>query len=287
MVHTLVFFFERGGISGIFFVFWQGSHFRMLFFYPSLSPIFLLAQILGREDVGKAKQGDLLARGEKRAKELAPIVNQPRIPAKEESGPPFPNLPHTHFPGRRVLPALLRAASVPSVAPPLSTTMEWLKSVHFYRKVPRDLTEATLAGGTISLLSSIVMAYLFISNFSAPVLSEAGPAWPASAARARLARARLARVGRGWPKLGASLGRGLALRGASGEAAGRSLSQLVFDAGVPERRAEDEHRAGCVSGEEAAAQLQRDALPPAVPLRHARHRRRDGHALSERLDQHH
>ena len=46
--------------------------------------------------------------------------------------------------------------------------MEWLKSVHFYRKVPRDLTEATLAGGTISLLSSIVMAYLFISNFSAP-----------------------------------------------------------------------------------------------------------------------
>lgn len=44
---------------------------------------------------------------------------------------------------------------------------EWLKSVHFYRKVPRDLTEATLAGGTISLLSSIVMAYLFISNFSA------------------------------------------------------------------------------------------------------------------------
>eukprot|EP00316_Scyphosphaera_apsteinii_P008295 CAMPEP_0119342954 /NCGR_PEP_ID=MMETSP1333-20130426/105824_1 /TAXON_ID=418940 /ORGANISM="Scyphosphaera apsteinii, Strain RCC1455" /LENGTH=453 /DNA_ID=CAMNT_0007355283 /DNA_START=60 /DNA_END=1421 /DNA_ORIENTATION=+ len=44
--------------------------------------------------------------------------------------------------------------------------MEWLKSVHFYRKVPKDLTEATLAGGTISLISSIVMAYLFISNFS-------------------------------------------------------------------------------------------------------------------------
>ena len=94
----------------------------------------------------------------------------------------------------------------------------------------------------------------------------------------------------GWPRLAearGSLRRGLALRGASGEAAGRSLSQLVFDAGVPERRAEDEHRAGCVSGEEAAAQLQRDALPPAVPLRHARHRRRDGHALPERLDQHH
>jgi len=44
--------------------------------------------------------------------------------------------------------------------------MEWLKSVHFYRKVPRDLTEATLAGGTISLISSLVMAYLFITNFS-------------------------------------------------------------------------------------------------------------------------
>jgi len=43
--------------------------------------------------------------------------------------------------------------------------MEWLKSVHFYRKVPADLTEATLAGGTISLLSSLAMAYLFVSNF--------------------------------------------------------------------------------------------------------------------------
>jgi len=45
--------------------------------------------------------------------------------------------------------------------------MDALKSIHFYRKVPRDLTEATLAGGTISLISSIVMAYLFITNFSA------------------------------------------------------------------------------------------------------------------------
>jgi len=44
--------------------------------------------------------------------------------------------------------------------------MDWLKSVHFYRKVPRDLTEATLAGGTISLISSIVMAYLFFTNFA-------------------------------------------------------------------------------------------------------------------------
>ena len=45
--------------------------------------------------------------------------------------------------------------------------MDALKSIHFYRKVPRDLTEATLAGGTISLVSSLMMAYLFITNFSA------------------------------------------------------------------------------------------------------------------------
>ena len=69
--------------------------------------------------------------------------------------------------------------------------MEWLKSVHFYRKVPRDLTEATLAGGTISLISSIVMAYLFISNFSAPVLVGS------STCIARPARRVLAEAGRG------------------------------------------------------------------------------------------
>ena len=44
--------------------------------------------------------------------------------------------------------------------------MDWLKSVHFYRKVPRDLKEATLTGGTLSLLSSLVMAYLFCTNFA-------------------------------------------------------------------------------------------------------------------------
>ena len=33
-------------------------------------------------------------------------------------------------------------------------------------KVPRDLTEATLSGGTLSLISSIVMAYLFFTNFA-------------------------------------------------------------------------------------------------------------------------
>ena len=63
-------------------------------------------------------------------------------------------------------------------------------------------------------------------------MSEAGPARLASAAHAA-----------GWPRLAearGSLRRGLALRGASGGAAGRSLSPLAFDAGVPERRSEDE-----------------------------------------------
>ena len=78
--------------------------------------------------------------------------------------------------------------------------MGWLKSVHFYRKVPRDLTEATLAGGTISLISSIVMAYLFISNFSAPALVRS------SACIARPARRS---AGRGWPRLRGCLSRRL------------------------------------------------------------------------------
>jgi hypothetical protein len=88
----------------------------------------------------------------------------------------------------------------------LRAMSEWLKSVHFYRKVPRDLTEATLAGGTISLLSSIVMAYLFISNFSAPVLSEAGPAWPASAAQAA-DRPRRSGQPEAWPRVESRLRR--------------------------------------------------------------------------------
>jgi len=45
--------------------------------------------------------------------------------------------------------------------------MDWLRDIHFYRKVPRDLTEATVSGGTISLLSTLLMAYLFCSNLLA------------------------------------------------------------------------------------------------------------------------
>ena len=41
----------------------------------------------------------------------------------------------------------------------------FLRGIHFYRKVPHDLTEATLTGGTISLASSLIMAYLFITKY--------------------------------------------------------------------------------------------------------------------------
>ena len=41
-----------------------------------------------------------------------------------------------------------------------------LEDLHLYRKVPRDLTDATSTGGLISLSCAIVMAYLFISNIS-------------------------------------------------------------------------------------------------------------------------
>ena len=39
-----------------------------------------------------------------------------------------------------------------------------LESLHLYRKVPRDLTDATSVGGAISLVCAMVMAYLFVSN---------------------------------------------------------------------------------------------------------------------------
>ena len=42
--------------------------------------------------------------------------------------------------------------------------MGFLESVHLYRKVPADLTDATRFGGAMSLLCAGVMAYLFISN---------------------------------------------------------------------------------------------------------------------------
>ena len=41
-----------------------------------------------------------------------------------------------------------------------------LESLHLYRKVPRDLTDATRLGGLISIACAFMMTYLFISNIS-------------------------------------------------------------------------------------------------------------------------
>ncbi|KAK3273619.1 Protein disulfide-isomerase 5-4 [Cymbomonas tetramitiformis] len=41
-----------------------------------------------------------------------------------------------------------------------------IKSIDFYRKIPRDLTEATLSGATLSILAAIVMISLFVMEFS-------------------------------------------------------------------------------------------------------------------------
>ena len=41
-----------------------------------------------------------------------------------------------------------------------------LESLHLYRKVPRDLTDATHLGGVISLACAVIMAYLFVANIA-------------------------------------------------------------------------------------------------------------------------
>ena len=42
----------------------------------------------------------------------------------------------------------------------------FLEAIHLYRKVPRDLTDATRLGGVLSLLCAATMAYLFLSNIA-------------------------------------------------------------------------------------------------------------------------
>jgi hypothetical protein len=42
--------------------------------------------------------------------------------------------------------------------------MDGLKRLHFYRKTPVDLTEATSTGGVISICALVIMVYLFISQ---------------------------------------------------------------------------------------------------------------------------
>ena len=48
----------------------------------------------------------------------------------------------------------------------MSSKGGWLESIHLYRKVPRDLTDATRLGGLLSLMCAVVMAYLFVSNIA-------------------------------------------------------------------------------------------------------------------------
>ena len=40
----------------------------------------------------------------------------------------------------------------------------FLESLHLYRKVPRDLTDATRLGGVLSLATAFVMLYLLVAN---------------------------------------------------------------------------------------------------------------------------
>ena len=42
----------------------------------------------------------------------------------------------------------------------------FLESIHLYRKVPKDLTDATRLGGVLSLFCAVVIAYLFVSNIA-------------------------------------------------------------------------------------------------------------------------
>ena len=41
-----------------------------------------------------------------------------------------------------------------------------LKNVDFYRKIPKDMTEGTIPGSVISLLASLVIAMLLVSEIS-------------------------------------------------------------------------------------------------------------------------
>ena len=43
----------------------------------------------------------------------------------------------------------------------------FLEAVHLYRKVPKDLTDATASGGALSLACAALMLYLFVSNIAA------------------------------------------------------------------------------------------------------------------------
>ena len=69
-----------------------------------------------------------------------------------------------------------------------------IRAMDFYRKIPRDLTEPTLAGGTMSLLSTIIMGVLLMWQVRARhrcrtvAMHVPPPCAPAAAARRRLTR---------------------------------------------------------------------------------------------------
>jgi hypothetical protein len=46
--------------------------------------------------------------------------------------------------------------------PPLSRSLSRLRSVDFYRKLPTDLTEATLTGAWLSIAASVLMSTLLV-----------------------------------------------------------------------------------------------------------------------------
>ena len=45
--------------------------------------------------------------------------------------------------------------------------MNWLRKTDFYRKIPKDLTEGTACGGSLSIFGSFFMIILFILEFYA------------------------------------------------------------------------------------------------------------------------
>jgi hypothetical protein len=47
-----------------------------------------------------------------------------------------------------------------------SGVQQRLKSFDMYRKLPSDLTEPTLSGAVVSIVSSVIMLILFISEFN-------------------------------------------------------------------------------------------------------------------------
>jgi hypothetical protein len=53
--------------------------------------------------------------------------------------------------------------------PPMARSLSRLRSVDFYKKIPSDLTEATLTGAWLSLAASIIMATLLVLVRSAAV----------------------------------------------------------------------------------------------------------------------